>query len=67
MESRGMRPRITSGSALVGDGELPAALATTGAQDLAAVLGGHALTKAVLVDALAVVRLKCAFHEKRTP
>ena len=47
---------------LVGDGELLAAVTTTGGGHAAAVGGGHAGAEAVLVHALAVGGLKCSFH-----
>ena len=47
---------------LVGDGELLAAVTTTGGEHAAAVGGGHAGAEAVLVHALAVGGLKCSFH-----
>ena len=47
----------------VGDGELLAAVTTTGSEHAAAVGGGHAGTEAVLVHALAVGRLERSFHD----
>jgi hypothetical protein len=47
---------------LIGNGQLLAAFGTTGGQDAAAILGGHALTETMLVHAAAIVRLKCSFH-----
>lgn len=47
---------------LVGDGELLAAVTTTGGEHAAAVGGSHAGAEAVLVHALASGRLKCSFH-----
>ncbi len=47
---------------LVRDGQFLAAMSTTGSQHATAVLCGHSLAEAVLVDATAVVRLKCSFH-----
>jgi hypothetical protein len=47
---------------LVRYGKLLAALGAARCQHAAAVLGSHSLTEAVLVDATAIVRLKCSFH-----
>ena len=47
---------------LVRDGQFLAAMSTTGSQHATAILCGHSLAEAVLVDATAVVRLKCSFH-----
>ena len=47
---------------LIRNRSLLAALSTTGSQYAATILGGHSLTEAVLVDATAIVRLKCSFH-----
>lgn len=44
------------------DREAQATLGAAAGQHLAAVSGGHAAAEAVLVDALAVGGLKCAFH-----
>ena len=47
---------------LVRDGQFLAAMSTTGSQHATAILCGHSLAEAVLVDATAVVWLKCSFH-----
>ena len=47
---------------LVRYGQLLAAVCTTGSQNSAAVLGGHALAETMLVHAATIVRLKCSFH-----
>ena len=47
---------------LVRDGELLAAFSATAGQDATAILAGHSLAEAVLVDATAVVWLECSFH-----
>ena len=47
---------------LGGNGEFLASVTTAGGENAAAVGGTHALTEAVLVDALAVRRLECSFH-----
>ena len=46
---------------LVRYGQLLAAVCTTGSQNSAAVLGGHALAETMLVHAATIVRLKCLF------
>ena len=48
--------------ALVGNGELLAALSATCGQHATAVLRCHSLTETVLVIAATVVGLKCSFH-----
>lgn len=47
---------------LVRYGQLLAAVCTTGSQNSAAVLGGHALAETMLVHAATIVWLKCSFH-----
>jgi hypothetical protein len=47
---------------LVGNSQLLATMCTTGSQNATAVLCGHSLAEAVLVDATAIVRLECSFH-----
>lgn len=47
----------------VGDGELLAGVAATGAQNAAAVGAGHPGAEAMLVHALAAGRLECSFHD----
>lgn len=47
---------------LVRDGQFLASMSATGSQHATAILCGHSLAEAVLVDATAVVRLKCSFH-----
>lgn len=47
---------------LIRNGQLLAALGTTGSQYATSVLRCHSLTKSVFVDATAVVWLKCSFH-----
>ena len=59
------RPPRACGSGLVGDGQLPPPLGPTRRQDPAAVLRGHAQAEAVLVDALAIVRLERTLHGEK--
>ena len=47
---------------LVGNGELLATFGAAHGKHAATVLGGHALTEAVLIVALSVVGLECSFH-----
>jgi hypothetical protein len=47
---------------LVRNRQLLATLGTTSGQNAATILGGHSLTEAVLVNATAIVRLKCSLH-----
>ena len=47
---------------LVGNGELLATFGAAHGKHSATVLGGHALTEAVLIVALSVVGLECSFH-----
>ena len=47
----------------VGDGELFAGVAATGAKDAAAVGAGHSCAEAVFVHTLAAGRLECSFHD----
>lgn len=47
---------------LVRNGQLLATFSATSSQHAAAVLSCHSLAEAVLVNATAVVRLKCSFH-----
>lgn len=47
---------------LVRDGQFLAAMSATGSQHATPILCGHSLAETVLVDATAVVRLKCSFH-----
>jgi hypothetical protein len=53
------------GSGFVGDGQLVPSLGPARSQDPAAVLGGHAQAEPVLVDALAIVRLKRTLHGEK--
>ena len=46
----------------VADGQFVAPLRTAAGKDLAAVLGGHALTKTVGIPAFPLVRLKSTVH-----
>ena len=47
---------------LVGNGQLLAALGTTGSQYTTAIGSGHSLTETVLVSSLSVRGLECSFH-----
>jgi hypothetical protein len=47
----------------VGDGELFAGVAATGAKDATAVGAGHSCAEAVFVHTLAAGRLECSFHD----
>ena len=47
---------------LVGNGQLLATLGAAGSQHAAAIGSLHALTEAMLVISLSVVRLECSFH-----
>ena len=47
---------------LIGNGQLPTALRTAAAQNLAAILGAHALTEAMLVGPFSSGWLKSPFH-----
>jgi hypothetical protein len=48
--------------ALVGNGQLLAALGAAAGQHAASILRGHALTEAMLVHTAAIVGLECSFH-----
>jgi hypothetical protein len=47
---------------LVRNRQLLTTLSAARSQNAATILGSHSLTEAVLVDATAIVRLKCSFH-----
>jgi hypothetical protein len=54
------------GSGFVGDGQLPPSLGSARSEHTAAILGGHAEAEAMLVDALAIVRLEGTLHGKNS-
>jgi hypothetical protein len=50
----------------IADGQLVATLGATAGEDGAAILGGHAGTEAMLVDALPVAGLKSSLHGRNS-
>src|ERR1035437_1479867 len=59
------KPPWALGSGFVGDGQLVPSLGPARRQNPTAVLRGHAQAEAVLVDALAIVRLKRTLHGEK--